>query len=423
MEDNYLPRYADSQLEHLLGVTGAVLIRGPKWCGKTSTGERQANSVLFMQDPDGLEMRLRTAKETPSLLLTGDKPLLIDEWQMEPKLWDAVKFAIDRHSGAGQYILTGSATPSVHPAHSGVGRFSILDMRTMSLAETGESTAQVSLQALFDGGDFAGATSKLDFEDLAFIICRGGWPEAVLASSQDTALDMARQYVELLLENDISRMDGTQRNRKWMELIMKSYARTTAQPAKQTTIRLDMGDSAPSRPTLSDYLDVLNRAFVIEGLPGWEPSLRSKVAARTSPKCHFADPSIGCAVSGITPDILLKDANTFGLYFESLCVHELRVYAETFGGRVYYFRNANNLEADAVVVMPDGRWGLVEVKLGESQAEVGADSLRRVAGQVDQANMGAPSFLLVLTGGTMATVLRDDGKPDVAVVPLGALCA
>lgn len=415
--DKYLPRIADDLLSTALQTSGAVQIKGPKWCGKTATAERQSASQVFMQDPDRSATLLALADTKPSLILKGEEPRLIDEWQMAPQLWDAVRFAIDRGHGRGRFILTGSATPQQKPAHSGVGRIARLTMRTMSLFESRESTGMVSLRNLFNGDHDVAGYSEHDIENIAFELCRGGWPEAVIESDPSIALQMAVNYVEELLDSDINRMDGTTRNKTWMRLIMRSYARNTSSQASQSTIAADMQGEPPSENTLADYLDALTRACVIEDLPAWNPRLRSKTAVRTSPTRHFSDPSIACAVMHATPEKLLDDFETFGLLFESMCIRDLRVYSNALGGEVFHYRDKTGLEADAVIALHDGRWALVEVKLGEKQVDLASAHLRKLSERINQEHEGSPSFLMVLTA-TSAAYCRDDG---VLVVPLSTL--
>ena len=418
-DDGYLPRVVDNQLAAQLGRSGAVHIKGPKWCGKTATAERAAASSVYLQDPDRGPALLELASHKPSLILEGPEPRLLDEWQMAPQLWDAVRFAVDRGQGRGRFILTGSATPrhTEQPLHSGVGRISRLQMRTMSLYESGESTGQVSLSSLFDGSQDVAGIGNLDIEDIAFVTCRGGWPEAVTEPDDDAALGMARDYVAELLDSDIDGMDGVRRNKTWMRSIMRSYARNTASEAALTTIAADMQGEPPSIDTVSDYVDALARACVIEDLDAWTPRLRSKTAVRTSPTRHFADQSIAAAMLGASPARLLEDFETFGLLFESMCIRDLRVYTGALGGSAFHYRDKTGLEADAVVALGDGRWALVEVKLGSQQLDAAAAHLKKLAGRIDCDREGEPAFLMVLTG-THAAYRRDDG---VFVVPLTTL--
>ncbi|MBS5963540.1 DUF4143 domain-containing protein, partial [Varibaculum cambriense] len=415
----YLPRVADEVLTRKLKVAGAVQIQGPKWCGKTATAQQAAASAIYMQDPDNSADYLQLAFSKPSLLLEGDTPRLIDEWQMAPQLWDAVRYAIDREHGRGRFILTGSSTPrlSETPAHSGVGRFARITMRTMSLWEARESTGAVSLADLFAGRHNIGALVDFDIERIAFAICRGGWPEAVTEKDDASALEMAKEYVSLLLDTDIAQIDGINRNRTWAQAILRSYARNTASQATLVTIGKDLQSDSPTRNTVSDYVDALNRAFVFEDLPAWNPRLRSKTAVRTSPTRHFCDPSLAAVMLNATPKQLLTDFETFGLLFESLCVHDLRVYIDSLGGHVYHYRDKTGLEADAVLVLDDGRWALVEVKLGKQSINQAAEHLKKLAQRINTNHEGEPAFLLVLTG-TQAAYRRED---DVLVSPLAAL--
>ena len=415
--DGYLPRVADMRLDDALRSSGAVHIKGPKWCGKTETGIHHTRSQVYLQDPDKSPALLAMADSKPSELLIGDKPRLVDEWQMAPQLWDAVRFAVDREKVRGGYVLTGSSTPKIRPAHTGVGRIAPLEMSTMSLLETGESTGAVSLLSLFEGTLDIAQVAGLDVDDYARIICRGGWPEAVVSESRGDAGRMARDYVLELLDSNINEMDGIRRNRTWMRQIMRSYARNVSGQASLSTIAADMQGEPPSAPTLSEYVDALSRAFVLNDLSAWNPRLRSKTAVRTSPTRHFSDPSIAAAVLAATPRGLLDDFETFGLLFESLCIHDLRVYASALGGSLYHYRDKTGLEADAVVVLDDGRWALVEVKMGQSRIDEGASHLLKLAERIDQTREGRPSFLMVLTS-TACAYRRKDG---VVVVPLACL--
>lgn len=415
--NEYLPRIADEMLESALRAAGAVYIKGPKWCGKTMTAIQHTKSQVFMQDPDHGPSLKELAQAKPSAILEGDEPRLIDEWQEGPALWDAVRFAVDRKHGKGRFVLTGSATPKEAPRHSGVGRIKPLHMRTMSLYETGESTGEVSLAKLFNGEAEPASISKFDIEDIAFAICRGGWPEAVTEENREIALQQAVDYIAELLDRDIYVVDERRRNETWMRGIMRSYARNISTEASMATIAADMGTNAPSNVTLSEYIDVLERACVTEDLPAWNPKLRSKTAVRTSPTRHFSDVSIAAAMLGATPEKLLSDFETFGLLFESLCIHDLRIYAESFGGSVAHYRDKTGLEADAVITLPDGSWAPVEVKLGEKHVEEAAKHLKKLADRVNKDVEGKPSFLLVVTGSQTA-YRRKDG---VIVAPLATL--
>lgn len=418
----YLPRITDKRLAWYLKTSGAVQIEGPKWCGKTSTGEQCAKSAVFLQNPDAGPALLALADSKPSAILEGDKPRLIDEWQMAPQIWDAVRFSVDQSKLRGQYILTGSATPKKRPAHSGVGRIARLRMHTMSLFETGESTGDISLQALFENASNhesqqIGAVAQLDVEDLAYIVCRGGWPQAVTEEDHQIALAQASNYVTEMLDSDIDELEEKKRNSTWLRAIMRSYARNISTEASLTTIRNDMQGDAPSDVTVAEYIDALKRAFVIEDMEAWNPKLRSKTAVRTSPTRHFCDPSIAVAMLGATPEMLLSDFDTFGLLFESLCVHDLRVYANALNAEVRHYRDKTGLEADAVIILPNGQWAAVEVKMGNSRIDEGAKHLLKLASRVESDHVGKPAFLMVLTS-TQTAYQRDDG---VLVVPLATL--
>lgn len=413
--EGYLPRIADALLANQLCNSGAVHIKGPKWCGKTSTGERMSKSQVYLQDPDRGPALLALADSMPSALLQGETPRLIDEWQMAPQLWDAVRFAVDRGRERGMFILTGSSTPRKRPAHTGVGRIAPLVMRTMSLLESGESTGKVSLSGLFNGTEQVAAMSDVNVDKYASILCRGGWPEAVSLGESEPG-KMAQNYIEELLDSSIGEMDGVKRNSTWMRSIMRSLARNVSGQASLATIAADMRES-PSDVTVADYVDALARAYVIEDLPAWNPNLRSRTVVRTSSTRHFCDPSLAAALLGATPQRLLGDFATFGLLFESLCIRDLRVYASALHGHVSHYRDKTGLEADAVVCLPDGRWAPVEVKMGQSRIDEGARHLLKLSNRVDQKKEGPPSFLMVLSSTTTA-YRREDG---VVVVPLACL--
>ena len=415
----YLSRVCDKLLQEKLYRTGAVLIVGPKWCGKTATASEAAQSVIYMQDPDRGRSYLAAADTKPSLLLEGDTPKLIDEWQMAPVLWDAVRFAVDQRGLTGQFILTGSAVPKDNATmHTGTGRIARLAMRTMSLYESGESTGGVSLSDLFEGKPLSTAFSSLTIEAISHAICRGGWPAAVKMRSVDS-LKLAQDYVDAIIHQDVSRVDGVERNPKRVQLLLRSLARNVATMASNATLLKDIeaNEGSFSMPTLDSYLNALRRIFVIEDQPAWMPSLRSKTAIRTSAKRHFTDPSIAAAALRIDPKPLLNDFETFGLLFESLCTRDMRVYAQANDGEVFHYRDKNGLEADMIVALNDGRWGAVEVKLGSRQIEEASEHLKELASKVDSEKMGSPSFLMVLTGGELA-YQREDG---VYIVPLGCL--
>lgn len=417
--NEYMPRIADDLLAAKLRQAGAVVIRGPKWCGKTETALKHSKSALFMQDPDQRMSNQMLAESKPSILLRGEKPRLIDEWQEAPQLWDAVRFSVDREREIGLYILTGSATPKEKPRHSGAGRMSFLDMRTMSLYESRESTGEVSLLALFDAPEDIEGVSNGDVETIAFQVARGGWPSAVTMTDQSAAMETAHNYLTAVAEEDISSVDGVSRNPDHARLVMRSFARCVGSQMAVSSMSkmVNAQGSEMSRPTFSAYLGALRNLSIIEDLNAWEPSLRAKARISRTPKRYFADPSLAAAALGASPDTLLKDMPTLGMLYEALCIRDLRVYAQKNHGQVFFYRDNVGLEADAVVALHDGRWGLVEIKLNQSQADAASDSLRRVANKVDQTIMGAPSFLLVVTADGYA-YRRNDG---VYVVPIGCL--
>lgn len=417
--DEYMPRVVDDLLEAKLQQTGAVVIRGPKWCGKTETALKHSKSALFMQDPDQWTSNQMLADSKPSVLLRGQKPRLIDEWQEAPQLWDAVRFSVDREREKGLFILTGSATPKEKPKHSGAGRMSFLDMRTMSLYESGESTGEVSLAALFDAPESIEGVSDADVETVAHQVVRGGWPSAVTMSNQTAAMETAHNYLQAVAEEDISAVDGVSRNPDHAKLVMRSFARCVGSQAGLSSMSkmVNAQGSEMSRPTFSAYLGALRNLSIIEDLNAWEPSLRAKSRISRTPKRYFADPSLAAAALGASPSMLLRDMPTLGMLYEALCIRDMRVYAQKSHGQVFFYRDNAGLEADAVVSLRDGRWGLVEIKLSQSQTDAASDSLRCVADKVDQTIMGAPSFLLVITAGGYAC-RRNDG---VYVVPIGCL--
>ena len=406
-------------LDAYLEASGAILIEGPKWCGKTWTAKEKAKSALFMQDPDQKGTYLKAADTKPSLLLRGETPRLLDEWQEAPVLWDAVRFAVDQRGDVGQFILTGSAVPKDNAVqHTGAGRISRMLMRTMTLYESLESTGDISLKALFDGTADGDGMSTLSIERLAFILTRGGWP-ASIGDKEHVALRRVSDYVEAVINTDISRVDGVEKSPARVRALMRSLARNVSTMANFSTIRNDIAgdEDTISEKTIASYINALRRIYVIEDLPAWSPAMRSKTAIRTSPKRHFVDPSIAATVLRAKSDSLLTDFNTFGLLFESLCIRDLRVYAQAMDGEVSHFRDKNGLEADAVVHLKDGRWGAVEVKIGAKEIEAAVENRKTLRGKVNTDKMKEPSFLMVLTGAEPA-YRRNDG---VYIVPIGCL--
>ncbi|MDR2267193.1 MAG: DUF4143 domain-containing protein [Christensenellaceae bacterium] len=420
MDTNYLPRIADGVLAENLKTFPAVYIAGPKWCGKTRTGEQHAKSALYMQDPDEFEANMRTADIKPSMLLAGDKPRLLDEWQVAPVLWDAVRFAVDRSGGErGQYILTGSAVVKEGTTlHTGTGRIARMVMRPMTLFESQESNGQVSLQSLFDDSPDIEAISPLTLESLAFALARGGWPEAVKVGGS-ASLRQVYDYVEAVINSDMSKIDQVQRDPTRVRALMRSLARNISTQANLSTLRSDMRgeEEVLSVNTISSYLNTLSKLFVSEDLRAWNPATRSATAVRTSPTRHFVDPSIAVALLRMNPEGLLKDLNTFGLLFESLCIRDLRVYAEHIDGETFHYRDSYGLEADAVVQLKDGRWGAIEVKVGNKEIEQAATNLLKLKDTVNTEKMNEPSFLMVITAGKYG-IRRKDG---VYIVPIGCL--
>ena len=420
----YKARIADKMLSRRLLGSGAVLIQGPKWCGKTTTAEQQAKSVVYMDDPEYMAQNVELANLSPKKLLSGEVPRLIDEWQLAPQLWDAARFEVDHRDELGQFIFTGSVVPvdtsKIH--HSGTGRFAWLTMRTMSLSESGDSTNEVSLEELFANpvADVF-ATNPLNIDSLAWLICRGGWPKATMVS-KEVALDMAYRYYEAVVHSDISRVDNVSRDPERAKRILRSLARNQCAQITINTICADLENNdvvATNRNTVASYIEALKKIFVLEDSLAWNPNLRSKTAIRTSDTRYFSDPSIGVAALGIGPNDLVNDLRTMGLFFESMCIRDLRVYADAIDGTVYHYRDGNGLECDAVVHLRNGNYGLIEVKLGgEKNIEEGAKNLKLLASKIDDTKMKSPSFLMVLTGTSRYAVRRDDG---VYVVPIGCL--
>lgn len=422
----YYNRLCDDLLLRKLRSSGAVLIEGPKWCGKTSTGVQHAKSVIYLQDPDKRKSYIEMADTKPSLLLQGDTPHLIDEWQTIPVLWDAVRYAVDQRGRMGQFILTGSTTPLGDDTseneimHSGTGRIARMRMHTMSLWESRDSSGDVSLEALFEGGKNSDvyAESNLSIEDIAYLICRGGWPGVLQLEKQD-ALDVAYNYVDEVINLDVQRVDDTEKNPERVRQVLRSYARNISTMTTATTIMQDVkaNDISITDKTLSNYLAALRRLFVIEDLKAWQPSLRSKTGIRTSDKRHFTDPSIATALLELNPQSILDDFNLFGYLFEDLCVRDLRAYIQTLRGSVFHYHDNSGMESDIVLRLYDGRWALVEVKTGSKQIDEASTNLVKLASTIDTAKIGEPSFLMVLTGGQYA-YRRKDG---VYVVPIGCL--
>lgn len=425
----YLKRVADKQLELRLEAFGAVQIKGPKWCGKTTTAEQYAKSVLKMQDPDKREAYLATVRTKPSILLKGETPRLIDEWQVAPVLWDAVRNAVDERRVRGQFILTGSTViEDSEIMHTGTGRISRMSMYPMTLYESLESNGQISLSELFDNDslDIDGIESKMTIEQLIFAACRGGWPASLDVKSEKAKLLIAKDYVNIVCDEDISKVDGTKRNPLLARQIMKSYARNLCTLAKKTNMLKDMlaGSESITMVTFDDYVSALEKLFVIEDIEAWNPSIRSATAIRSGKKRCFVDPSIAVATLGLSPQLLELDLKTFGFIFECMVLRDLKVYSQALGGRLSYYNDKYGLEADAVLHLDDGRYALIECKLGSRDIEEGAKHLLTLKSLVqkynetsEQIKLREPDLLIVITGGEIAYT-RNDG---VKVVPLACL--
>jgi hypothetical protein len=424
----YIPRVVDSELDLRLRAVGATVLVGPKWCGKTTTAKQKARSILEMQDPDLQEGYLQLAGTKPSLLLVGETPRLIDEWQIAPNLWDAVRVSVDRRGEKGQYLLTGSVVVDDKKIkHSGTGRISRLEMSTMSLYETQETSGELSLKDLFSAPGMAvdGAKSALSVEQLIFSVCRGGWPAAMDATGDDAKLFIARDYLRNVIDVDISRVDDVERDPLLAAQILKSYARNISTLATKASIRKDvLSVRDVSTVTLDSYIRALEKLFVLRDVEAWNPSIRSATDIRAGKKRGFVDPSVAVAAMGVGPEYFLKDFKTFGYLFESLVIRDLRVYSQSMGGHISYYRDRYGLEADAVLHLEDGRYALIEIKLGSSEIEEGASHLLEIKRLVAEYNktekqcpLREPDLLMVITGGEMAYT-RDDG---VHVIPIGCL--
>ena len=421
---NYHQRIADSLLNFKLHSKGAVLIEGPKWCGKTTTALQIAKSSILMQDQDNLKDYLELAQIRPSALLQGETPHLIDEWQVAPQLFDAIRYEIDKRDEFGQFILTGSATPYDISKinHTGTGRISRMTMRTMSLFESGESNGTVSLKEIFDGNTEVEGTSNIDLSELSYLICRGGWPKVVDIKDQRIAIQQAIDYYDGVINSDISRVDDIKRDPNRAARVLRSYARNIASQAKLSSITQDIKSNEEinfSDDTVSSYIKALKSIFVIEDSNSWNPNLRSKAAIRTTDTRYFLDPSIACAALGIGPQDLENDLNTFGLLFENLVVRDLRIYADAIDGKVYHYRDNLDLECDAVVHLRNGKYGLIEVKLGgEKLISEGIKSLNKLEEKLDTTKMKAPAFKMVITGVGKFAYKNKDG---ILIVPIGSL--
>lgn len=419
----YKARIADDILRKKLEGKGAVLVEGPKWCGKTTTSEQIAKSILYMSDPEKESQYLTMADINPKMLLKGKAPRLIDEWQLAPKLWDAIRFEVDHRDELGQFILTGSAVPVSYDdiKHSGTGRFAWVKMRPMTLYESGESNGDISLKELFTQPKEITGINLLNLESLAFVLCRGGWPQATTLSGE-TALEQAFDYYDAVVRSDISRVDNVTRNPERVKRLMRSYARHQGTQASAQVICNDVmanDNSGFDVDTVYSYINALKKIFVVEDMPAWNPNLRSKTAIRTSDTRYYVDPSIATAALGLGPDDLINDLNTFGLLFETMCIRDLRVFADALKGSVSHYRDSRGLECDAVLHLRNGSYGLIEIKLGgERLIEEGVKTLNDLESEIDTGKMPSPAFKMVLIGVGDFAYRRPDG---VYVIPIGCL--
>lgn len=424
--NGYKHRIMDSLLKKKLQAKGAVLIEGPKWCGKTTTAEEIAASKIMLARTDVKNQFKSLLEIDIDAALEGNTPMLIDEWQTVPKLWDAVRYTVDHRHSMGQFILTGSAVPDKDAEkerdHSGTGRFGWLTMRPMTLFESGESNGTVSLGELFSTPEKILQKNNLKLKDISFLICRGGWPAAV-GLPDEAALEQAFDYYDAVTKEDVTKVDGVKRASERVQRLMRSYARHQGTQASIATLREDLKNNDTATlddDTISSYLEALRKIFVVEDMPAWNPNLRSKTAIRTADTRYFVDPSIATASLGLGPDDLMNDLNTMGFLFESMCVRDLRVFADALKGQVYHYRDKSGLECDAVVHLRNGQYGLVEIKLGgETLIEEGAETLNELSSQIDTTRMKSPSFRMIMTAtGDFAYRRPKDG---IYVIPIGCL--
>lgn len=419
----YKQRISDKILKRKVLGKGAVLIEGPKWCGKTTTAKQLAKSVLDLGDSSVLKQSAQLIELSPKTLLEGKTPRLIDEWQALPPIWDSIRSEVDKRGEPSQFILTGSSVlpEADETIHSGTGRYSYIRMRPMSLYESGESTGKVSLSDLFDGTPFDIQTNDLTIDDLAFLTCRGGWPWATLIS-KEVALDQAFDYIDSVVNKDIQRVDGVKRSPERARLLLRSYARNISQQIPYSTIRKDMlanDSSTLDEDTVADYIKALKKLYVIEDLAAWNPNIRSKAAIRTTATRHFVDPSIGTASLGLGPNDLINDLKSFGFFFEDMVVRDLRVYAEALDGKLYHYRDSTGLECDTVLHRRNGSYALLEVKLGGKELiDEGAANMIKLSQSIDTDQMPSPSFMAVIIGVGHYAYQREDG---VCVIPIGCL--
>ena len=416
--EKYISRIIDKEIDDLLKIMGAVLIEGCKWCGKSTTGAKHAKSIIELQNPNNQEEYNQINNTKPSLFLIGDKPRMFDEWQMYPVIWDAIRTDVDHTGLKGQYILTGSARPQEGTTmHTGTGRISRVLMRPMSLYESGESTGEVSLMDLFNNLDIVGE-SKLSLEDIASIIVRGGWPAAINIK-ENIKYRISKEYVKSLIHEEVKNIDGVERNSEKMQSVLRSLSRNIATPVSNATLVNDVKnnfDNEISRPTLNDYINTLEKLYILEEIKATNLNLRSKYAIRTTSKKIFVDPSIATATLEITPNDLLNDLNTFGFMFESLCLRDLEIYSQSHGGNITFYRNENGFEIDAILKLSNGKWGAIEIKLGAGYIDEAAKNLLKLKENINE-KATPPSFLMVLTASNYS-YRRNDG---VYVVSIGTL--
>ena len=414
----YIPRTIDKQIDDKMASSGCVWIEGCKWCGKSTTGRRHVKSVVEFQDVDmkvGYDMINNTR---PSLFLDHERPLMIDEWQMYPVVWDAIRNDVDKTGRFGQFIITGSARPADKMVmHSGTGRISSILMRPMSLLESGESDGKVSLRQLFGGNANVAMVNDLTFDVLLNAIIRGGWPQAVVNQAGEVA-ESASNYVERLTHEAIVEEGVKIYNPERIRSILRSLARNISSPLNVSTIMSDLTNVSISRATLDKYLDMLRDLYILDNVPAWNGKLRSRATLRTKMKAQLVDPSIAVAALGATNTSLRRDLKTLGLLFESLAMRDLRIYADSLGGKVYYYRDDSDLEVDAIIVLPDGKWGACEIKLGAGYIQQAEKNLLTMRDKIDTDHVGKPSFLIIITGENYSMQL-DSGVYVVSVGSLG----
>lgn len=419
---NYIKRIVDDEIKNKLSYTGAILIKGPKWCGKTTSAKQIAKSILEMQNPDLQDNYIELANTKPSLLLEGDKPRLIDEWQLAPKLWNAVRYSVDNTGLSNQYILTGSATPNEDPSlHSGVGRFAFVTMKPMSLYESGESNGKISLLDILNGKrNIDGIKTDLDYEKIAYVLCRGGWPNSINLPEKQS-LEIPKNYIDVLCESDISRIDNTKRDPNLARAILKAYARAVSTIDSNQTICNDVKANYAdiSDKTINDYISILKKLYVIEEIDAWNPNIRSKTSIRTSPKKSMIDPSLAVAALGCSPRDIMMDIRTFGLLFENLVNRDLSIYVNSIGGTLKHYRDRYDLECDNVIHFNNGKYALIETKLGGTKIKEAEEHLNTLKKLIldNEPKLGPPEFMMIITGTDMAYTTDN----DILVVPIGCL--